>query len=491
MFDPVFVRRIFFVAAVCLVLAPVGQAATGSITEFPLPTADLPWGMTAGPDGNLWIARNLVITRMTLAGAVTDYPIPYYRASAYDITVGPDGNLWASEYYGERLDRITTAGVFTKFPFFCQCGQWPVEVTAGPDGKLWYANSYNNTIGTMTTAGVEVAEYLLGVGGHFGPRFIAAGADGNLWSTDHDGSIVRMATSGSYTTFPNGGGQMGAGPDGNIWLAHGASVGRITPSGSATFLPLPAGESADGDLTAGSDGNLWFIDGSRNAIGRITPSGVVTEFAIPTAASAPDWMTLGSDGNIWFGERGAVPKIGRVQVAKPKTRYVLSTDGAFIPQSRTSVQGYAVQWTFQGPRVHEVQDASGLGLFDSGPKRIVSFFSYTFTAAGTYAYRDPMNAALAGKISVPLLATPTSGTASVAFTLTWATAAPTGARVFDVQVKRPGATAYTSWRTATTNTSGTFTPDAGAGTYSFRARVRDSVTGAASGYSAGKSVSVS
>jgi hypothetical protein len=132
-----------------------------------------------------------------------------------------------------------------------------------------------------------------------------------------------------------------------------------------------------------------------------------------------------------------------------------------------------------------------MGLFDSGPKPIVSFFSHTFNAAGVYNYRDPGNTALTGKVSVGVVATPASGGTTTAFTIKWASAAPASGDVHDVQVQRPGATTYAAWRTGTTSPSASFVPDAGAGTYKFRARLRDAASGKAIGWSAGKAVTVS
>jgi hypothetical protein len=112
------------------------------------------------------------------------------------------------------------------------------------------------------------------------------------------------------------------------------------------------------------------------------------------------------------------------------------------------------------------------------------------TAAGVYPSHDPSDPGLTGKISVPLLATPSSGTPATAFSLTWASAAPTGTHVFDVQIEPPGATRYTAFLTGTTVTGTSFTPSAGTGTYRFRARLRDAHTGAATGYSAGTAITV-
>ena len=101
-----------------------------------------------------------------------------------------------------------------------------------------------------------------------------------------------------------------------------------------------------------------------------------------------------------------------------------------------------------------------------------------------------MNVGLAGKISVPLVVSPTGGTTNTTFTITWASAPPTGGRVFDVEIKRPSPASYAKWLPGTTETSASFTPDAGPGTYRFRSRLRDTTTGAKSGYSPGAAITV-
>jgi hypothetical protein len=71
------VHRLLVLAVFSLALVPAARAATGTVTGFPLPSGDVVDGMTAGPDGNLWFADDTKISRMTLAGAVTNYLIPY------------------------------------------------------------------------------------------------------------------------------------------------------------------------------------------------------------------------------------------------------------------------------------------------------------------------------------------------------------------------------------------------------------------------------
>jgi hypothetical protein len=85
---------------------------------------------------------------------------------------------------------------------------------------------------------------------------------------------------------------------------------------------------------------------------------------------------------------------------------------------------------------------------------------------------------------------PGSGTTTTAFTLTFAaTSAPAG-YAYDAQVRRPGATAYADLSVATADPSAAFTPDAGVGTYLFRARIRNTGNGASSGWSSAKTITV-
>ena len=131
---------------------------------------------------------------------------------------------------------------------------------------------------------------------------------------------------------------------------------------------------------------------------------------------------------------------------------------------------------------------SGLGLFDSGAKPIVSYFDRAFTAAGTFRYQDGIPPGTTfGWITVPVTL-PASGVVGQPFTVTWGTAAQGANLVFDVLVEVPGGTGYTAWQT-TANLSGSYTP-AVPGRYRFIARLRNTSTGAATDYSPAVSIQV-
>src|SRR5262245_53049815 len=97
-----------------------------AITEFPLPknpSLGPNAALTAGRDGNLWFseygASGPEITRITPAGALTDFPLPSgYYGTPNTLTAGSDGNLWFTESTaaGTVIARMTPSGALAAFP---------------------------------------------------------------------------------------------------------------------------------------------------------------------------------------------------------------------------------------------------------------------------------------------------------------------------------------------------------------------------------------
>jgi virginiamycin B lyase len=88
---------------------------TGAIQEFG-GLANGPQRIALGPDGNLWFTEPFanLIGRMTVTGSLTEFPLPTANALPQDIVAGPDGNLWFTEFNAGQLAKITTAGVITE-----------------------------------------------------------------------------------------------------------------------------------------------------------------------------------------------------------------------------------------------------------------------------------------------------------------------------------------------------------------------------------------
>ncbi len=363
-----------FAAMVVSSVMDLADAAAGqSIREYPIPTvASSPAGIASGPDGNLWfteVAGNK-IGRITPAGVISEFPIPTPGSGPLGITTGPDGNLWFTESVVGNVARITTAGVVTEFPVpftFLGLG----DIAAGSDGNLWFsASSGYPFVGRLTTAGSEVDGSSLGVevgnsppGGAGG---VTVGADGNIWTTAVD-RIARITTDYEIDEFPittadSGASQISSGPDGNLWFTESKTnqIGRISTAGVVTEFPIGTSNSGPVGITAGSDGDLWFAESAVNQIGRMTTGGVLTEFVIPTAASAPSRLVAGPDGNIWFTETAGnrIARITATVAPCPPGGTTLCLDGG----------RFQVEASWTGPdgassRAHAERLTSNTGYF--------------------------------------------------------------------------------------------------------------------------------
>ena len=289
-------------ASIAASLMGTGLALAQNLTgNFPIPTASaLPYGITAGPDGNVWFAESNSnkVGRITPGGTITEFPTPTLGSAPNQIATGSDGNLWATLEVPNAIARITTAGVVTQFPVLT--GNSHVNgIAAGADGNLWFAEENANKIGRITTLGA-VTEFATPTAGS-DPISIALGPDGNIWFTETNvNKIGRITIAGAITEFtsPSFGQPFGitGGPDGNVWYTKNTAViGRITPAGVITEFPVA---NAGRGITTGPDGNLWYPTGYALTIGRITPSGVATEF--PLAAFGGTFIVTGPDGNLWI-----------------------------------------------------------------------------------------------------------------------------------------------------------------------------------------------
>jgi arylsulfatase A-like enzyme len=172
------------------------------------------------------------------------------------------------------------------------------------------------------------------------------------------------------------------------------------------------------------------------------------------------------------------------------TRAVRVTDTGFTPAVVSGPAGTTVRWTFGGSATHRVLDASGMNLFDSGNRAPGSSYAFTFNAAGTYAYRCALHTGVNGTVSIPVRTGPVTGGTKTIFVASWATLRPAAGYVYDVQIQRPGSSAFVTWKTGTTLTAATFNPDAGKGIYRFRARIRRTAVGRSSGWSPAGSLTV-
>jgi hypothetical protein len=263
--------------------------------------------------------------------------------------------------------------------------------------------------------------------------------------------------------------------DGRTW-----SVARLLEDAPTALLGLravtsddvwAAGNSNNGPLVEHWDGRAW------------------TRVSTPVAAAAGqglDAVDALPNGDLWAAGDQAVA--GRWATLVERVCPIKVTDDGFLPPTTKAGLGLTTVWQLPttNAAAQAVADATGMTQFDSGTRAPGGSFVYPFAAAGTYTVSDPVSG-YSSKVKVPVSA-PGSATVRQPFTVKWASTPATTGFVFDVQIRPPGAAAWSAWRTGATTTSAAYVGSV-AGSYQFRARLRKSGV-ASSGYSPAITVTV-
>ena len=308
------------------------------------------WGITSGPDGNLWFTEShspedvSFVGNITTNGTISAFSTGFTR-NPTGITAAPDGNLWFAEPGTNTIGNILPTSTSTVNHYnIPTASSGAGSITLGSDGNLWFTESAVSQIGVITTGGTVSHEYPIPAGvnavgisaGGTGYKVgdvitvVQSGASGGTFSVtnvDTNGSVITsppglnvlsigtgysLSTSPSNTTGGSGTGlqvtvasttnsfgpaAIALGPDGNVWFVAASGVANniieVSPSGQFTAYPAPTGSSAE-FITEGPDGNIWYTDYFNSAIAQLVPStGITTEFPTPTANSGPWGIGIG------------------------------------------------------------------------------------------------------------------------------------------------------------------------------------------------------
>jgi virginiamycin B lyase len=359
-----------------------------TITEFFVQSNDSIWsGIAVGPEGDIWFTASNPgrIMRISPNGVITGEFVPPFGAALQpdapvnpsepgDIALGPNNEMWftdaSTNSNGESLvGYVTPIGEIREFPI----GYPAAEIARGADNNMWYTENLGERIGRITEAGVVTQFKLPAASGEFSrPIAIAQGADGNMWATKYlqgengQYTIDRVTPSGVITPFPipppyRAALSIALGPDGNIWFTQvQETIGRITPAGVISEFPVTGvGQSVNG-LVAGPDGNMWFTE-STNTLGRITPAGVAKDFIDPIEGHGlPMALTRGEEGDLWYTNATG---IGRLRTPVAPANEVLPTlsgeavEGQVLSVERGSWSHDPSEFRYQW----QTCDASGAG----------------------------------------------------------------------------------------------------------------------------------
>ena len=300
------------------------------ILTYPIQSGDSASSLTLGGDNAIWFGITQgAIGRITLAGGMTNYPIPLVprgNPSPTGIALGVDGALWFTETNEGQVGRITPNGQI-EYALPNGINSEPYQIVSGPDGALWFTQA---GIGRIDVLG-GITEYptpgTAVVSPSFGLAGIALGPDGALWFTEYVGNqIGRITTEGVVTAYPlaaaspQGNKPYGitAGPDGALWFTAQATgnIGRITTSGSISFYPIPRQGAQPLDIAVGPDGALWFTEEDGSRVGRLDPTSTsVVEYPTTIPSDSPGvGIISGPDGAVWFAAAGIGGTIGRISL---------------------------------------------------------------------------------------------------------------------------------------------------------------------------------
>jgi plastocyanin len=164
------------------------------------------------------------------------------------------------------------------------------------------------------------------------------------------------------------------------------------------------------------------------------------------------------------------------------TKTVETVNFAFQSKSVKIALGDGVRW-HNGTNTDHTATANNFGLWNffmpAGANTISSAF--VFQRAGQYAYRCVIHPTqMKGTVSVKMRATPTSGTRNTTFVIRAALSNAPSGFIHDIQLRKVGAS-FAGWRSTTLQTASFVAPSTG--TFEFRARLRKTSDGSATGYS--------
>jgi hypothetical protein len=290
-----------------------------------------------GPDGNFWVGYASSLWKITPSSQLSQYVDPNgqiaYQGGA-PMTAGADGNLWVAGWDGNiesgGISRVTPTGTFTDFPFtgaFKSSSSSVGEMVKGPDGAVWFtagSSEYGAQgvgIGRIDSSGnITLVASLPNA-----PTNLVVGPDGNLWFVE-GANVDRMTTSGTITQYTLPGysstGQLhfAVGSDGNFWApfpygqqtllkfsTNGTVVSNASLSYTAPWEPYnPSTATVPLMHAVVSDpaGYVFLTDDSRQGVLRIDASGNITVY--PTYSTAvnitddPLYIVRGANGNLYL-----------------------------------------------------------------------------------------------------------------------------------------------------------------------------------------------
>lgn len=313
--------RSFLLALLALGLLAAPAAAAPVVSgEFDVPGLGSNNKMVQGPDGNMWVTTGggggKEVAKITPDGVVTEYTIDANTPSG--ITVGPGGLIWVARNGGvvsfnpvnpEGTKKVTDIG---------ELGTTP-SIVLGPDGNLWAVGEGKDKVVRISPSNPG-SPTAFPVAGLETPKDIdVAGSLIVIAASKH---IFAVNTAGAVVGDQKVGGQaqgVGGNPNGQYAFTQPVNtpkeVGLLAP-GAAPIVRSAEGTDPFG-ITLGADGAYWSPEFISDGLSRITADGTViggiTGFK---KGSAPRQIAAGPGNTLWVTLE-MTKKVGRVSGLEP------------------------------------------------------------------------------------------------------------------------------------------------------------------------------
>lgn len=124
------------------------------MSEFALGRTQSPYGIAAGPDGNLWFTgfNSITTARLKSTGEVAEFSIPTQDGAPHNIVASSDGAFWFTQTKADSVDRITVDGHTTEY-VLPTAGSQPYGMAAANDGALSYSLLTGRALGKISSSG--------------------------------------------------------------------------------------------------------------------------------------------------------------------------------------------------------------------------------------------------------------------------------------------------------------------------------------------------
>jgi streptogramin lyase len=368
---------------------------TLSVTQVALPggASEEPLGIAVGPDQNIWYTAGVnpggtgftsyavgVINPM-LPNAVKETPLPS-TTQPYGITAGPDSNVWVTV-----TSKGTSAGTIDQIdPSTRQITQTlaiptnvvavpnPDAITAGPDGNLWFADG-GGAIGVVNT---DVQPHFVVTTAP--PSTVTAGQGFGLTVTAEYGSgIVDSLFKGNVTVGPaiTQGGVLGP--------LHGTNLTVPAVQGVATFSGLSVDQATPAYIVAASSsGANAPTAGSTNGFNVVAAAAtklvVISQPPGSVAAGSGFGFTVVAEDQF---NNIATSFSGTVTVTLPANNpggsgTVLSGSTSLVVSPASATPGFA---TFSGLSLSNIGTGYTLGISSSPSLTTTTTSAFDVTVA--------------------------------------------------------------------------------------------------------------